>query len=76
MATLNIKNFPDDLYKTIQQRSKQDRRSVAQEVVYLLEQASKQAEPRSILELRGLGRECWDNIDAAAYIDQERAEWE
>ena len=76
MAILNIKNFPDDLYVVIQQRSRQDRRSVAQEVIYLLEQVSKEPEPRSILELRGLGQECWENIDADSYVDKERAGWE
>jgi len=76
VATLNIKNFPDDLYAVIQRRSKQDRRSVAQEVIYLLEKASKEPEFRSILELRGLGQECWKNIDADSYVDKERTGWE
>ena len=29
----------------------------------------------SILELQGLGKETWQNIDVQAYIDQERASW-
>ena len=29
----------------------------------------------SILELQGLGKEIWQNIDAQAYIDQERTSW-
>ncbi|BAZ79703.1 hypothetical protein PN497_20785 [Sphaerospermopsis kisseleviana CS-549] len=27
---------------------------------------------RSILELRGLGKETWENIDAQEYVNQER----
>ncbi|MEA5554643.1 hypothetical protein VB713_27325 [Anabaena cylindrica UHCC 0172] len=30
---------------------------------------------RSILELRGLGKEIWENIDAQEYINQERDSW-
>ncbi|MBD2132412.1 hypothetical protein H6F47_08190 [Sphaerospermopsis sp. FACHB-1094] len=30
---------------------------------------------RSILELRGLGKETWENIDAQEYVNQERDSW-
>ena len=30
---------------------------------------------RSILELRGKGKEVWGGIDAQEYVDQERASW-
>jgi hypothetical protein len=30
---------------------------------------------RSILELRGLGKEIWGNIDAHEYVNQERDSW-
>jgi len=30
---------------------------------------------RSILELQGLGKEIWQDIDAQAYVDRERASW-
>jgi hypothetical protein len=31
--------------------------------------------PRSITELRGLGKECWLPQDAQEYVDQERDSW-
>lgn len=31
--------------------------------------------PYSIRELRGLGKEIWDGIDAQAYVNQERDAW-
>ncbi|HPD17050.1 MAG TPA: hypothetical protein PLE19_19070 [Planctomycetota bacterium] len=31
--------------------------------------------PASILELRGLGKEVWDGVDAQEYVDRERASW-
>ncbi len=30
----------------------------------------------SILELRGLGKELWQQIDSTAYLDQERDSWD
>ncbi len=31
---------------------------------------------RSLLELEGLGAEIWQGVDAQAYVDQLRAEWD
>ena len=30
----------------------------------------------SLRELRGLGKEIWEGIDAQDYIDQQRTEWD
>ena len=76
MATLNIKNLPDALYKKLQTRAKRDRRSVAKEVAHLLSEALETSKPLSILELRGLGKEHWQGIDAAAHVASERASWD
>lgn len=76
MATLNIKNFPDQLYERLQSLAEGERRSVAQEVVYLLEQAMEVREPLSILELRGLGKEYWKDIDPASHVEAERESWD
>ena len=68
MATLNIKNLPDALYRKIQARAKRERRSVAQEVIHILSQVTDQAAPLSILDLQGLGREVWRGMDTARYV--------
>ena len=75
MATLNIKNLPDGLYKKLQARAKRDRRSVAQEVTHLLSEALESSKPLSILDLQGLGKEHWQGIDAVAHVQGERATW-
>jgi hypothetical protein len=31
---------------------------------------------RSLHELRGLGKEIWQGVDAQEYIDQQRDEWD
>jgi len=76
MATLNIKNLPDPLYRKLQMRAKRQRRSVAQEVTQLLSDALETQKPLSILDLRGLGKEYWGDIDAAAHVERERASWD
>lgn len=75
MATLNVKNFPDGLYKKLQARAKRDRRSVAQEVTHVLSEALQASKPLSILDLQGLGKEHWRGLGAAAHVRRERASW-
>ena len=76
MATLNVKNLPDPLYRKLKARARRQRRSVAQEVIHLLSQAVEEADPQSILELRGLGKELWKGVDARAHVATERRSWD
>ena len=76
MATLNIKNLPDALYRRLQDRAKRERRSVAQEVTGILEEALNEPSQRSIMELQGLGREVWEGTDASEHVESERRAWE
>jgi len=76
LATLNIKNLPDALYRKLQARAKRDRRSVAQEVTHLLSEALEASRPLSILELQGLGKELWQGVDAVDHVRRERASWD
>ncbi len=76
MATLNVKNFPPDLYEQLKERAAVERRSIAQQVVHLLEKAVDAQEPLSILKLRGLGKEAWQGVDAAEYVAEERGSWD
>jgi len=76
MATLNVKNLPDGLYRKLQARAKRERRSVAQEVAQILSAALDSPKLLSILELRGLGKEQWQGIDAAQHVERERAAWD
>lgn len=76
MATLNIKNFPDTLYKKLRELARRQRRSVPQEVIHLLTQATEKPAPLSILELRGLGKEAWQGVDPATHVAEERRSWD
>lgn len=76
MATLNIKNLSDTLYEKLQARARREHRSVAQEVTHLLSNALEVPQSLSILELQGLGKELWQDIDPAAHVARERASWD
>jgi len=76
MATLNVKNLPDGLYRKLQARAKRQRRSVAQEVAVILSDVLDAPRPLSILDLRGLGKELWTDVDAGAHVEGERSSWD
>ena len=73
MATLNVKNMPDELYQRLKARARREHRSVAQEVTALLAAALDAPAPLSIMELEGLGRGLWTYVEPAAHVEAERA---
>ena len=76
MATLNIKNLPDRLYKKIQARANREHRSIAQEVIHILSVATEDTARLSILDLQGLGKDVWKKVDAGKHVKRERREWD
>ena len=76
MAVLNIKNLPDALYRKLQARARRQHRSVAQEVTHLLSEALDAAKPLSILDLKGLGKEQWKEVDPSEHLERERNAWD
>ena len=47
MATLTIKNVPADLHERLKQRARQNRRSLNNEIIALLEQAFLRPDPEN-----------------------------
>ena len=76
MATLNVKNLPDKLYRQLRKRALAQHRSIAQEVTHVLSQVLEVQEPQSILALRGLGKERWTGVDAVQHVAAERRSWD
>jgi len=76
VAVLNVKSVPDKLYRKLQARAKRERRSVAQEVLEILDRALNEPPRLSILNLQGLGKEIWQDIDIDKYIEAERRAWD
>ena len=59
----------------IQQLDREAQRRLLLELTTLVEQQATELPNRSIRELRGLGKEIWEGIDAQDYVAQERAAW-
>jgi plasmid stability protein len=76
MATLNIKNLPDALYRKLQARARRQHRSVAQEVTHILSQAVEAPVLLAITDLRGLGKDYWKERTASEHVDAERGSWD
>jgi hypothetical protein len=76
VAVLNVKSVPDRLYRKLQARAKRERRSVAQEVLKILDQALNEPPRLSIMGLQGLGKGIWRDIDSDQYIEAERRAWD
>jgi hypothetical protein len=66
----------DDVLRRVQRLSPDDQLRLLEDVASLVRrEVTGQARRRSILELRGLGREIWQGVDAQDYINEERASW-
>jgi hypothetical protein len=66
----------NDVLRRVQRLSPDDQLRLLEDVASLVRrQVTTQARRRSILELRGLGKEIWQDIDAQDYVDHERASW-
>jgi hypothetical protein len=69
-------NVYNDVLRRVQGLSPDDQLRLLEDVASLVRrQVATPARRRSILELRGLGKEVWQDIDAQDYVDQERASW-
>lgn len=67
-----------NLYLTIKKQfailSEPERKRLLKELSQLVHN-TKESGKRDIFELRGLGKEIWEGIDAQKYVDEERASW-
>jgi plasmid stability protein len=74
MATLNVKNFPDDLYAKLKKRAKQEGRSVSSEVTQLLDRDLNRPQRYTVEDLKTLAGP-WKGLDIVRWIDRERDSW-
>jgi hypothetical protein len=68
----------ETMLEEIRHLSVQDRKQLINLIVETLPDMRQENAPirRSITELRGLGKEIWEGIDAQDYVDQLRDEWD
>ncbi|TEU16529.1 MAG: hypothetical protein E3J21_10505 [Anaerolineales bacterium] len=64
-----------EVLSRIQRLTPADQLRLLEELAALVRRQVTTRARRSILELQGLGKEIWQDIDAQEYVDRERASW-
>lgn len=72
---MTVREYNDVLVRvsTLSQREKVE---LLVELARQVRDNSRTHTKRSIMELEGLGKEIWANVDAQEYVDQERDAWD
>lgn len=66
-----------EILEEIRALSLEERQQLMKLMVDLLSETPQTPRRRhSLRELRGLGKEIWEGVDAQNYIDQQRDEWD
>ena len=63
-----------ELLAIIQSLDTDEQLKLLEEVAMIVRNKVK-AKKHSILELKGLGKEIWESVDAQEYVDRERDSW-
>ena len=64
-----------EIMQQAQTLSPQERKELVKLLVDSIE-VRQAGPPRRLSELRGLGKDIWQDIDAQAYVNQLRSEWD
>jgi len=72
--------MPDATYNQVISEIKtlnlSDQLRLLEEMAALIRKKTNKTEPRSILELKGKGKNIWKGLNVKAYIDEERSSWD
>jgi len=71
--------MPDATYNQVISEIKtlnlSDQLRLLEEMATLIRKKTSKTKPRSILELKGKGKDIWQGLNVKAYIDEERSSW-
>ncbi|MEE4603482.1 MAG: hypothetical protein V2J65_19525 [Desulfobacteraceae bacterium] len=71
--------MPDATYNQVISEIKtlnlSDQLRLLEEMATLIRRRTSKTEPRSILELKGKGKNIWKGLNVKDYIDEERSSW-
>ena len=59
----------------VRQLTSDEQLVLIQELLAMYQQSIRPKPRHNITELRGLGKEIWEGIDAQKYVDEERDSW-
>lgn len=71
---MTVREF-NDLLESVTLLSQQEKVDLLAEIANQLRADNRKNQKRSIAELRGLGKEIWNGIDAQEYVNRERDSW-
>jgi hypothetical protein len=66
----------NEVYELYVKRLPPDERKRLAEIITRAIEPSTQQGKRSLLELKGLGAEIWEGVDAQEYVNELRKEWD
>jgi len=76
MGTSDIDTSPyDQAKKSVEALPPEDQLRLVAELVGRLSGQIERKPHRSLLELRGLGKSIWENVDVDEYLTRERSSW-
>jgi DNA-binding HxlR family transcriptional regulator len=52
-----------------------DQLRLLEDMATIIRKKARQVKPRSILEIKGKGKNIWKEVNIKSYIDQERSSW-
>ena len=65
-----------EVLKQVQHLSLAEQNQLLEDLVSMIRQRTSTKPLHSIVELEGLGKEVWENIDVDQYLQQERDSWD
>jgi len=63
------------LLEEVEKLNQEEQLRLLEQIAVLIRSKATVKTRRSILELQGMGKNIWKNIDAQEYIDKERESW-
>ena len=63
------------LLEEVEKLNQAEQLRLLEQIAVLIRSKATVKTRRSILELQGMGKNIWHNIDAQKYVDKERALW-
>jgi hypothetical protein len=64
-----------EILNQVEQLMPDEQRQLLKDIEAILRRQTEPRHRHSIMELKGLGKEIWEDIDVEEYIRQERAAW-
>ncbi len=71
MSNLSI----EKIYKNISKLKRSDKMTLISKLIAEISNPYDKKNATNIYDIKGVGKEIWDNTDAQEYVNKERASW-